>query len=155
MIRVCFVCHGNICRSPMAEAVFTDIVRRAGTEAQFDIFSRATSTEEIGNGLYPPAARELQRRNVPLPKHVARQLSMSEYRACDLVIVMDDNNVRNLSRMTGGDPERKAYRLRDFTDSPGEIADPWYTGDFQTAFDQIKAGCEALYARVVSGNPSV
>lgn len=153
MIRICFVCHGNICRSPMAEAVFLSIVRRAGAEAEFDVFSRATSTEEIGNGLYPPAARELARRGLSLPKHVARQLTMSEYRACDVVIVMDDNNVRNFTRMTGGDPERKARRLRDFTDHPGEIADPWYTGDFKTAFDQISAGCEALFSRITSGKP--
>ena len=151
MLRICFVCHGNICRSPMAEAAFADILRRAGAQEQFDVFSRATSAEEIGNGLYPPAARELARHGLSLPAHTARQLSMSEYRACDLIVVMDNNNLRNLSRMTGGDPERKARRLRDFTDSPGEIADPWYTGDFQTAFRQISDGCEALYARAISG----
>ena len=144
MIRVCFVCHGNICRSPMAEAVFSDMVKRAGLTDLFDIFSRATSTEEIGNGLYPQARQELMRRGVPILPHVARQLTLSEYHACDLVLVMDDMNVYNAMRLTGGDPERKIKRLLDYTDTPGEISDPWYTDRFAEAYTEIRKGCEAL-----------
>ena len=144
MKTVLFVCHGNICRSPMAMFIFRELVRRAGKENELRAFSRATSTEETGNGLYPEALSELRRRKIPVGPHAAMRMSPEDYRESDLVFGMDDANIRNLKRMTGGDPENKVHLLLDYTDHPHEIADPWYTRDFRKAEAEINEGCAAL-----------
>lgn len=148
MKTVLFVCHGNICRSPMAMFIFRELVRSAGKENELRAFSRATSTEETGNGLYPEALSELRRRKIPVGPHAAMRMSPEDYRESDLVFGMDDANIRNLKRMTGGDPENKIRRLRDESAHPGEVDDPWYTGDFETAYRQIYESCEALLRRL-------
>lgn len=148
MKTVLFVCHGNICRSPMAMFIFRELVRRAGKGNELRAFSRATSTEETGNGLYPEALSELRRRKISVGPHAAMRMSPEDYRESDLVFGMDDANIRNLKRMTGGDPENKIRRLRDESAHPGEVDDPWYTGDFETAYRQIYESCEALLRRL-------
>ena len=121
MVKILFVCHGNICRSPMAEFVMRDLVKKAGREWEFEIASAATSTEEIGNPIYPPARAEMARHGIPVEKRGARQVTWSDYQAYDLLIGMDNANIRNMRRMLNGDPEGKIHRLMDFTNRPGEI----------------------------------
>jgi len=142
MVRVLFVCHGNICRSPMAEFVLKDMVRRRGLQDSFHIESAATSYEEIGNDLYPPAKRELDRRGVPYSRHEARHIERSDYAGFDYIIGMDEWNVRNLRSFFPSDKDGKIHKLLDFTEHPHDIADPWYTDDFKTCFDDVKEGCE-------------
>ena len=143
MIKVMFVCHGNICRSPMAEMILKDMVQKRGLEGEFEIASCATSTEEIGNPVYPPARAELARRGVKCGHRGARQLTRADYEAYDLLIAMDDLNIRNMHRMLGGDPKGKICKMLDFAHG-GNVADPWYTGGFDKTFEDIKAGCEGL-----------
>ena len=144
MTKILFVCHGNICRSPMAEYVMKDLVKQAGLEKEFSIASAATSTEEIGNGVYPPARRKLQEHGIACTGHAARQLRQSDYQAYDLLIGMDRANLRNMLRICGGDPEGKISLLMDHTSRKGEVADPWYTGDFETTWQDVLEGCEGL-----------
>ena len=144
MIKILFVCHGNICRSPMAEYVMKDLVRKAGLEGEFSIASAATSTEEIGNGVYPPARRKLQEHGISCAGHAARQLRKSDYQAYDLLVGMDRANLRNMLRICGGDPEGKISLLLDHTSRKGEVADPWYTGDFEATWQDVLEGCGAL-----------
>ena len=145
MIKILFVCHGNICRSPMAEFVMKDLVKKAGREAEFEIASAATSTEEIGNPVYPPARRELAAHGIGCAGHAARQLRRDDYVHYDLLIGMDGANVRNMRRMCGGDPDGKIRLLLDFAGRPGqEVADPWYTGDFTATWRDVEAGCRGL-----------
>lgn len=145
MIKVLFVCHGNICRSPMAEFVMKDMVKKAGLYEQFQIESAATSTEEIGNPVYPPARRKLAEHGIGCAGKTARQLTAADYRAFDLLVGMDRANLRNMRRICGGDPEGKIRLLLDFTDRPGgEVADPWYTGDFEAAWRDVEDGCRGL-----------
>ena len=145
MTRILFVCHGNICRSPMAEFVMKDLVKKAGREAEFEIASAATSTEEIGNPVYPPARRELAAHGIGCAGHAARQLRRADYDHYDLLIGMDGANVRNMRRMCGGDPDGKIRLLLDFAGRPGqEVADPWYTGDFTATWRDVEAGCRGL-----------
>ena len=145
MIKILFVCHGNICRSPMAEFVMKDLVKKAGLEERFHIESAATSTEEIGNPVYPPARRKLAEHGIGCAGKTARQLTAADYRAFDLLVGMDRANLRNMRRICGGDPEGKIRLLPDFTDRPGgEVADPWYTGDFEAAWQDVQAGCLGL-----------
>ncbi len=138
-----FICHGNICRSPMAEFIMKDLVRTAGLEQQFRIASSATSTEEIGNDIYPPAQQELRRHNTPFTHRAARQFTASEYGDWDLLICMDRDNLRNLARITP-DPDGKVRLLMDYTSCPGDVEDPWYTGDFSVTWDDIHEGCSRL-----------
>ena len=138
------MCHGNICRSPMAEFVMKDMVARAGRQAEFYIESAATSTEEIGNAVYPPARRKLAEHGIGCEGKRARQLTRADYDRFDLLIGMDDWNLRNMHRICGGDPEDKMYLLMDFTDRPGEVADPWYTGDFEATWRDVVEGCEGI-----------
>ncbi len=139
-----FVCHGNICRSPMAEFVMKDLVRKAGLEARFHIESAATSTEEIGNPVYPPARRKLAEHGIDCAGKTARQLKGSDYDAFDLLIGMDQANLRNMRRICGGDSGGKMHLLMDYTDHPGDVADPWYTDDFETTWRDVLAGCQGL-----------
>lgn len=144
MIKILFVCHGNICRSPMAEFIFRDMVARQGLENQFEIASRATSTEELGNPVYPPARAELARHGLKCDGKHAIQLTRSDYEGWDHIIGMDGQNMRNMQRIFGGDPERKVRKLMDCTSRGGNVDDPWYTGAFDVAYRDIHDGCEGL-----------
>ena len=144
MVKLLFVCHGNICRSPMAEFYMKDLVERSGLADRFTIASAATSTEEIGNGVYPPARQELARHGISCAGHAARQLTKADYGRWDLLIGMDSANRRNMERICGGDPEGKICLLLDFTSRPGEVADPWYTGDFSATWRDVESGCNGL-----------
>lgn len=146
MTKILFVCHGNICRSPMAEFVMKKLVRDAGLEAEFEIASAATSTEEIGNPVYPPARRKLAEHGISTAGKTARQLTRSDYVYYDLIIGMDSWNLRNMHRMLGGDLDDKIRLLMDYTDRPGDVADPWYTDDFQTCYLDVVEGCSGLLA---------
>ena len=147
MKRILFVCHGNICRSPMAEFVMKDLVRKAGLENQFQIASAATSTEEIGNPVYPPARRKLAEHGISCAGKTARQLTQADYDEYDLLIGMDQANLRNIRRICGGDPEGKIHLLLEYADRPGqEVADPWDTGDFEATWQDVLAGCQGLIA---------
>ena len=147
MIKILFVCHGNICRSPMAEFVLKDMVKKRGLERSYEIASAATSREEIGNPVYPPARRKLAEHGIGCAGHHARQMTKYDYGYYDLIICMDYANVRNAARITGGDPKNKICLLLDFTDRPGqEVADPWYTGDFEATWQDVIEGCEGLLA---------
>ena len=148
MIKVLFICHGNICRSPMAEFVMKDLVKKAGMERQFVIESAATSTEEIGNPVYPPARRTLAEHGISCSGHAARQLKGSDYEKYDLLIGMDRANLRNMSRICGGDPAGKMHLLLDYTARPGEVADPWYTGNFEETWQDVLDGCRGLLRAV-------
>ncbi len=145
MIRILFVCHGNICRSPMAEYVMKDLVRRQGRTAEFEIVSAATSREELGNPVYPPARRKLQAHGISCAGHRARQMTRADYDRFDHILCMDRNNVRNVLRLLGADPARKISLLLDHAGRTGqEVADPWYTDDFDAAWDDIFEGCVGL-----------
>ena len=144
MTRILFVCHGNICRSPMAEYVMKDLVKKAGLEGQFHIASAATSSEEIGNPVYPHARRKLAEHGIDCSSKRARQLMNSDYEEYDLLIGMDHANLRSMYRICGGDFADKMHLLMDFTNHSGEVADPWYTGDFDTTWRDVEEGCQGL-----------
>lgn len=144
MIRILFVCHGNICRSPMAEFVMKDLAEKAGRAGEFCIASAATSTEEIGSPVYPPARRKLAEHGIVCDGHSARQLVRADYEVYDLLIGMDSTNLRNMRCICGGDPEGKLHLLLDFTARPGDVDDPWYTRDFEATWQDVLAGCSAL-----------
>ncbi len=149
MKRILFVCHGNICRSPMAEFVMKDMVERAGLADKFYIESAATSTEEIGNEVYPPARRKLAEHGISCKGKTARQMTKSDYGRFDLLVGMDSWNIRNMTRICGGDPEGKIHKLLDFTDRTGDVADPWYTGDFDATWRDVREGCQRLLDKYV------
>ena len=148
MVKILFVCHGNICRSPMAEFIFKDLVKKLGIAEQFVIASSATSTEEIWNGIgnpvYPPAKAELAKHKLSCDGKRAVQLKKSDYDKYDLFIGMDSTNIRNMLRIFGGDPDRKVHKLMDYTGRGGDVADPWYSGRFDIAYRDISEGCTAL-----------
>ena len=148
MIRIMFVCHGNICRSPMAEFVLKKMVSERGMADQFYIASSATSTEEIwggvGNPVYPPAKAELAKHGISCEGKRAVQLTRADYDKYDLFIGMDSANIRNMHRMLGGDPQGKIRKLMDYTDRGGDVADPWYTRRFDVTYADVLAGCEGL-----------
>lgn len=143
-MRILFVCHGNICRSPMAEFVMKDLVAKHGMEDQFYIESAATSTEEIGNEVYPPAKRKLAEHGITCKGKTARQMRKNDYERFDLLIGMDEWNIRNMIRICGGDPEGKIHKLMDYTHRKGDVADPWYTGDFNATWRDVTEGCQCL-----------
>lgn len=149
MTRILFVCHGNICRSPMAEFVMKDLVRKAGMENFFEIASAATSREELGNSVYPPAVRKLTEHGIDCSGKTSRQLQNKDYDRYDLLIGMDAANVRDMLRICGGDFACKISRLLDHTDHPGDIADPWYTENFEQTWNDVKYGCESLLEKIV------
>lgn len=148
MKKILFVCHGNICRSPMAEFIMKKLVENARRQGDFHIASAATSTEELGNSVYPPARRKLAEHGISCDGKTARQLTRRDYDEYDMLIGMDSYNIRNMKRMCGGDPEGKIHLLMDFTDRPGEVADPWYTGDFNATYRDCIEGCEGLLRRL-------
>ena len=143
-IKVLFICHGNICRSPMCEFIFKDMVRRAGLEDRFYIASAATSAEEIGNGVYPPARRKLAEHGLSCDGKRAVQFTKQDYEKYDYILVAENYNIRNLRRRIGDDPENKVKRVLDYSDRPRDISDPWYTGDFERAYRDCYEGCETL-----------
>lgn len=144
MIKILFICHGNICRSPMAEFILKDMVARRGISDQFEIASAATSREEIGNPVYFPAVRELARHNISAAGKTAVQLRKQDYNHYDLLLAMEEYNLRNIRRIIPKDPAQKIRLLLDFTDTPGDIADPWYNGHFDRTYEEICRGCEGL-----------
>ena len=150
MIKILFVCHGNICRSPMAACILRQMAKERGVSLSAD--SAATSREEIGNPIYPPARRKLKAEGVPLDDHRARQMTRADYGAYDLLFAMDAANIRNMVRIAGGDPQGKIARLLDDTPHPRDIADPWYTGDFDATYRDLTEGCAALLDRLAQ-NP--
>ena len=144
MIKVLFVCHGNICRSPLAESVFTHMVNSRGLSDQFTIDSFATSTEEIGNPPHRGTVNKLREVGIPLIPHRARQITWADYDNADYIIGMDTANIRNLNRMLNNDPEGKIYKLLSFAGSGRDVVDPWYTGNFDATYEDVTLGCEAF-----------
>ena len=152
MKKILFVCQGNICRSPMAEFILKDLVKKAGLASQFHIESAATSREEIGNPVYPPARSKLAEHGISCDGHAARQLANADYENYDLLIGMDSSNLRNMQRICGGDPDGKLHLLKDYTDRPGDVADPWYTEDFESTWQDVLAGCHGLLHELMEEN---
>ena len=146
MTRILFICHGNICRSTMAQFVMEELVRRAGREDEFVIDSAATSSEELGNPPHHGTVAKLRAEGVPVGRHRARRMRREEYDSWDHIVYMDAENARGLGRILGGDPDGKVSRLLDWTARPRDVADPWYTGDFDATYRDVLAGCEALLA---------
>ena len=147
-MKLIFVCHGNICRSPMAEYIMKNLAERRDLDRGLEISSAAVSYEEEGNGLYPYAAQTLTRHEIPYGQHRAHRISLEEYLEADLVIVMDSSNERLLSRITGGREPEKTHRLLEWTGENRDVADPWYTGNFEKAYSDILAGCTALMEHI-------
>lgn len=144
MKKIMFVCHGNICRSPMAEFIMKKLVRENGIADNFQISSSATSTEEIGNPVYPPAREELKRHGISCDGKYAVQVKKSDYEKYDLFLIMDDLNNRNIMRIFGKDPENKVHKLLEFAGRNDNVADPWYNGRFDVAYNDIYDGCSGL-----------
>ena len=144
MIKILFVCHGNICRSPMAEFVMKDLVRKAGLEDRFLIASKAPRRDELGNDTHYGTKAKLRQMGVPFAKRRATLLDRSDYDAYDYLIGMDEENMRDMLRLFGGDPNGKIYKLLRFADEDRDVADPWYTGNFDETYEDVLKGCTAL-----------
>ncbi len=152
MIRILFLCHGNICRSPMCEFVMKDLVSKAGRADEFEIASAATSTEELGNPVHPGTRRELEKHGISCAGKRARQVTRADYDRYDMLICADSNNIRSLRRITGGDPEGKISLILDHTSRPGrDVDDPWYSGDFEATWRDVSEGCAGLLSEL-TGN---
>lgn len=149
MIKVMFVCLGNICRSPMAEFVFKDYVRKQGKEDEFYIESSATSSEEYGNPVHRGTVRKLNEEGIPMTPRFARKLKREDYFKFDFILGMEDRNIDNILGIVGDDEDNKVCRLLDYSDNPRDIADPWYTGNFDITYDDIVEGCRAFYNYLV------
>lgn len=149
MINILFICHGNICRSPMAEFYMKDLVRRKGLESRFYIGSAATSTEEIGNGVHRGTKQVLTENGISIQDRRAVRVTKEDYDHYDYLVVMDQQNLLMLRRIIREDPHGKVSKLLDHTDNPGNIADPWYTGDFQQTFEEVALGCQGLLEKIL------
>lgn len=147
--KILFVCLGNICRSPMAEFVMKDLVRQMGIDSQFEIASAATSTYEIGNPVYPPARQKLASHGIDCKGKTARQITKHDYDYYDYIIAMDQSNVKNLKKMFGEDTDNKITLLMDYTTRPADVADPWYTGDFDATWNDVVEGCKGLITSLI------
>ena len=150
MTKILFVCLGNICRSPMAEFVMKDIVKKKGLEKDFFIASAATSYEEIGNDMHYGTIEKLDKAGIKYTKHKARRIEKGDYDKFDYIIGMEERNVRDILRIIGQDSKQKVYKLLDFSDSPRDIADPWYTGNFEVTYNDVVEGCEGLLKKLKS-----
>lgn len=144
-MKIMFVCHGNICRSPMAEMVLKKILRENGFEGKVEVVSRATSDEEIGNPIYPPARAVLESHGIPYERREATKIKSSDYFEYDMIIGMDSANIRNMKRIFGGDPEGKIMRLMETLGKDADVSDPWYTGRFEDTYRDVTAGCTSLF----------
>ena len=151
MKKIMFICHGNICRSPMAEFVMKDLVKKAGLENEFVIASSAVSAEELGNHVYPPAKKVLEEHGISVGDKHAELLTRRDYDLYDLLIAMDTSNLRNIDRIIRSDPEGKVHLLMSYAGKSASVADPWYTGDFETAYNDIREGCEGLLRSLTQG----
>lgn len=149
MYKILFVCHGNICRSPMAEFCMRDLLKKAGYENRVSVASAATSTEELGCSVYPPAKRKLKEHGIDCTGKTARRVTAADYGKYDLIVGMDAANMRNMRRIIGEDRDGKYHLLLEFAGRDGDISDPWYSGDFDSAWDDIEAGCRALLRYLV------
>ena len=145
MYNIVFVCYGNICRSPMAEMIFKDLIIKHNKRYMISCVSRATSMEELGNPIYPQAKRKLEQMSVTCEAHKATQITKNDYNKYDLIIVMEERNRRDLLRIIGEDTDNKIHLLMEYTNTLKNIDDPWYSGDFDTAFNEINEGCIGLY----------
>ena len=145
MYRILFVCYGNICRSPMAEMIFKDLVYQNNKRYMFSCASRATSMEELGNDMYPAAKKVLMDNDITIEKHEARQIKRSDYDNYDYIIVMEERNKKDVLRILGEDPFDKVHLIMEYTDRVCDIEDPWYTGNFEKVYQQIYSGCLGLY----------
>lgn len=150
--RIIFLCHGNICRSPMAEWLFKHLASGAGVPERFEVTSAAVSYEEEGNGMYPPARRKLYQKGIPFGNHRAHRITPAEYEAADLVVIMDRSNRRMLEYIVGPDRDGKVHMMLEYAGLSRDVADPWYTGDFETAYNDILAGCRGLLETLVAKN---
>ena len=159
MTGIMFVCLGNICRSPMAEIIFKDMVEKAGRSAEFLIASSATSSENVCNGIgaevYPPAKKVLAKHGLSTDGKRAVQISAEDYDKYDYIVCMDKYNLRSLNRLFGGDKDGKIFMLMDFTERPGDVSDPWYSGDFETAYRDIHEGCKGLLGHITQQNKDI
>ena len=151
MTKILFICHGNICHSPMAEFIMNDLVKKAGLEQEFLIESAAASRKELGNPVYPPARLKLAEHGIRCTGKTARQLQNHDYEKYDLLIGMDSRNLQNMYRICGGDFADKMHLLMDFTDRPGDVADPWCTGDFEITWRDVEAGCRGPLNKIKGG----
>lgn len=149
MKRLLFVCHGNICRSPMAEFVMKDLVASKGLEKEFEIASCATSREEIDNEVYPPAAEKLKEHNISCKGKTARQMTKDDYEYYDYIIAMDRNNLRNMIPFVGNDPKEKVSLMMSHADSDRDVADPWYTNDFEKTWQDVSLACKCLLEKLI------
>lgn len=149
MIKVLFICHGNICRSTMAESVMTYLIREKNLQDRFIINSAATSREEIGNGPHYGTVNKLRQVGIPVIPHRAVQMTKEDYLSYDYLVGMDTANIRNMNRIAGGDPDEKIYKLMTFAGSSRDVADPWYTGDFDTTYRDVIEGCQAMLEHLI------
>lgn len=148
MIKILFVCHGNICRSPMAEFVMKDIVKKAGAADHFSISSVAARSDELGNDMYPPVKKLLSAKHISFAPRAARLFTLADYENNDFIIVMDTENEKDLMRYTGNDRKKKVSLLLSWCGEMRSVADPWYTDDYETAYRDIRNGCSALFSKL-------